>query len=78
MCLYLICSSNVHIPLFHITDGRAGLMFITLYGVSVFSLSLSRILSTADVGSTLTLLSEVLERMIGVLHAIFFLCSFAM
>ena len=51
-------------------------MFITLYGVSVFSLSLSRILSTADVSSTL--LSEVLERMIGVLHAIFFLCSFAM
>ena len=53
-------------------------MFITLYGVSVFSLSLSRILSTADVGGTLTLLSEVLEIMIGVLHAIFFLCSFAM
>ena len=62
--------------LFHITDGRAVLMFITLYGVSVFSLSLSQILSTADIGSTL--FSEVLEIMIGVLHAIFILCSFAM
>ena len=51
-------------------------MFITLYGVSVFSLGLSQILSTADIGSTL--FSEVLEIMIGVLHAIFILCSFVM
>ena len=56
--------------------GRIIIMFITLYGVAVFSLCLSWTLNTTTY-VTSTMITDI-EIMTVVLHIIFILCSLAM